>query len=330
MSWKRYALALVLASGAAMLLGYALLRLQSFLPLNPQGLSPQDPNQAFNSAASFDTTTNWQSYAGEISLSYFNQMAFATFLQVFAPATGLAAVAALIRGFGRFGFTGLGSFWVDMTRVILRLFLPLSFTLALVFVWQGEPQTFVPSVVAHTLQGGTQEIATGPVASLSSIKHLGNNGGGFFNMNSAHPYENPTPLVGALQIVMMLLFTASVTYAFGRMLSRTRQGWVFFATFMILLVGSVALVYSSEQAGNPLLTQAGVDQALSAGQSGGNMEGKAVRLGIAQSSLFTSVTTGTQTGSVEVMHDSLTPLGGSGALLNMQLNSVFGGAGVGL
>lgn len=329
MSWKRYALALVLASGAAMLLGYALLRLQSFLPLNPQGLSPQDPNQAFNSAASFDTTTNWQSYAGEISLSYFNQMAFATFLQVFAPATGLAAVAALIRGFGRFGFTGLGSFWVDMTRVILRLFLPLSFTLALVFVWQGEPQTFVPSVVAHTLQGGTQEIATGPVASLSSIKHLGNNGGGFFNMNSAHPYENPTPLVGALQIVMMLLFTASVTYAFGRMLSRTRQGWVFFATFMILLVGSVALVYSSEQAGNPLLTQAGVDQALSAGQSGGNMEGKEVRLGIAQSSLFTSVTTGTQTGSVEVMHDSLTPLGGFGALLNMQLNSVFGGAGVG-
>ena len=329
MNWKRYSVALVLASGAAMLLGYVLLRLQSFLPLNPLGLSPQDPDQAFNSAASFDTTTNWQSYAGEISLSYFNQMAFVTFLQVFAPATGMAAFAALTRGLARSGFDGLGNFWVDLTRTIFRLFLPLAFVLALVFVWQGEPQTFLPSAVAHTVQGDTQEIARGPVASLSSIKHLGNNGGGFFNMNSAHPYENPTPLVDALQKVAMLLFTASVTYAFGSMLSRRKQGWVFFAVFMVLLIGSVSLVYSAERYGNPLLTQAGADQALTADQSGGSMEGKEVRFGIASSSLFTSVTTATQTGSVNNMHDSLTPLGGLGALINMKLNAVFGGEGVG-
>ena len=329
MNWKRYAVALVLASGAAMLLGYVLLRLQSYLPLNPLGLPPQDPDQAFNSAASFDTTTNWQSYVGEISLSYFNQMAFVTFLQVFAPATGLAAFAALTRGLARSGFDGLGNFWVDLTRLIFRLFLPLAFVLALVFVWQGEPQTLSPSAVAHTVQGDTQEIARGPVASLSSIKHLGNNGGGFFNMNSAHPYENPTPLVDALQKVAMLLFTASVTYTFGTMLSRRRQGWVFFAVFMVLLIGSVTLVYSAERYGNPLLTQAGADQALTANQSGGSAEGKEVRFGIAQSSLFTSVTTATQTGSVNNMHDSLTPLGGLGALINMQLNAVFGGEGVG-
>ena len=329
MNWKRYSVALVLASGAAMLLGYVLLRLQSFLPLNPLNLPPQDPDQAFNSAASFDTTTNWQSYVGEISLSYFNQMAFVTFLQVFAPATGLAAFAALTRGLARSGFDGLGNFWVDLTRIIFRLFLPLAFVLALIFVWQGEPQTLSPSAVANTVQGDTQEIARGPVASLSSIKHLGNNGGGFFNMNSADPYENPTPLVDALQKVAMLLFTASVTYTFGTMLSRRRQGWVFFAVFMVLLIGSVTLVYSAERYGNPLLTQAGADQALTVDQSGGSMEGKEVRFGIAQSSLFTSVTTATQTGSVNNMHDSLTPLGGLGALINMQLNSVFGGEGVG-
>ena len=329
MNWKRYSVALVLASGAAMLLGYVLLRLQSFLPLNPLDLPPQDPDQAFNSAASFDTTTNWQSYVGEISLSYFNQMAFVTFLQVFAPATGLAAFAALIRGLTRSGFDGLGNFWVDLTRIIIRLSLPFAFVLALVFVWQGEPQTLSSSAVAHTVQGGTQEIARGPVASLSSIKHLGNNGGGFFNMNSAHPYENPTPLVDALQKVAMLLFTASVTYTFGTMISRRRQGWLFFAVFMVLLIGSVSLVYSAERYGNPLLTQAGADQALTADQSGGSMEGKEVRFGIAQSSLFVSVTTATQTGSVNNMHDSLTPLGGLGALINMQLNSVFGGEGVG-
>jgi potassium-transporting ATPase potassium-binding subunit len=218
---------------------------------------------------------------------------------------------------------------VDLARIIFRLFLPLAFVLALIFVWQGEPQTLSPSAVAHTVQGSTQEIARGPVASLSSIKHLGNNGGGFFNMNSAHPYENPTPLVDALQKVAMLLFTASVTYTFGTMISRRRQGWVFFAVFMVLLIGSITLVYSAERYGNPLLTQAGADQALTANQSGGSMEGKEVRFGIAQSSLFTSVTTATQTGSVNNMHDSLTPLGGLGALTNMQLNAVFGGEGVG-
>lgn len=333
MGWKRYAISLLLASGAAMLLGYLLLRVQSFLPLNPLDLPPQDPDQAFNSAASFDTTTNWQSYAGEVSLSYFNQMAFVTFLQVFAPATGLAAFAALVRGLARNGYAGLGNFWVDLTRVIFRLFLPLSFALALFFVWQGEPQTVASSVTATTLEGETQEIARGPVASLSSIKHLGNNGGGFFNMNSAHPFENPTPLVDAFQSVAMLLFTAATTYAFGSMLGRRRQGWVFFAVGMILLVGSISLVYSAEQAGNPLLTEVGADQSIvsdpGASQGGGNMEGSEVRNGVGLNAAFVAITTATQTGSVNTMHDSLTPLGGLGAIVNMQLNTVFGGEGVG-
>ena len=329
MNWKRYSVALLLASGAVMLLGYALLRLQSFLPLNPLGLPPQEPDQAFNSAASFDTTTNWQSYAGEMSLSYFNQMAFVTFLQVFAPATGLAAFAALTRGLARSGFEGLGNFWVDLTRIIFRLILPLSLVLALLFVWQGETQTLATSVSATTLEGGTQEIARGPVASLSSIKHLGNNGGGFFNQNSAHPFENPTPLVDAIQSVAMLLFTASTFYAFGIMIGRRRQGWVLFAVAAILLVGSICLVYPAEQYGNPLLTSAGADQSLSADQSGGNMEGKEVRFGIPLSAAFVSITTATQTGSVNGMHDSLTPLGGLGALVNMKLNAIFGGEGVG-
>jgi K+-transporting ATPase ATPase A chain len=333
MGWKRYALSLILACGAAMLLGYFLLRAQSLLPLNPLDLPPQDPDQAFNSAASFVTTTNWQSYAGEVSLSYLNQMAFVTFLQIFAPATGLAAFAALARGLSRNGYAGLGNFWVDITRVIFRLSLPLSFALALFFVWQGEPQTLAPNVTATTLEGETQEIARGPVASLSSIKHLGNNGGGFFNMNSAHPFENPTPLVDVLQSIAMLLFTAATTYAFGTMLGRRRQGWVFFAVGMILLVGSISLVYSAEQAGNPLLTQAGADQAVvsepGASQGGGNMEGAEVRNGVGLNAAFVAITTATQTGSVNVMHDSLTPLGGLAALINMQLNAVFGGEGVG-
>ena len=333
MSWKRYALSLILACGAAMLLGYVLLRAQSLLPLNPLDLPPQDPDQAFNSAASFVTTTNWQSYVGEVSLSYLNQMAFVTFMQIFAPATGLAAFAALARGLSRNGYAGLGNFWVDITRIIFRLSLPLSFVLALFFVWQGEPQTLTSNVTATTLEGGTQEIARGPVASLSSIKHLGNNGGGFFNMNSAHPFENPTPIVDVLQSIAMLLFTASTTYAFGTMLGRRRQGWVFFAVGMILLVGSISLVFSAESSGNPLLTQAGADQTVvsepGAYQGGGNMEGAEVRNGVGLNAVFVAITTATQTGSVSNMHDSLTPLGGLGALVNMQLNAVFGGEGVG-
>ncbi|WP_273843555.1 potassium-transporting ATPase subunit KdpA [Rubrobacter calidifluminis] len=329
MGWKRYSLSLLSVCAASMLLGYLVLRLQALLPLDTGHLPPQDPDQAFNTSSSFVTTTNWQSYAGEVSLSYLEQMLFVTFMQVFAPATGLAAAAAVIRGLSRSGLAELGNFWVDLTRIILRLQLPLSFLLALVLVWQGVPQTLSPSVVAHTLQGGIQEIARGPVASLDAIKHLGNNGGGYFNANSAHPYEDPTPLTGALQILAMLLITASVIHAFGRMLSRERQGVVFFAVFLVLLVGSVALIYSSEQAGNPLLSKVGADQTPTSTQSGGNMEGKEVRFGISQSSLFTAVTTGTQTGSVDNMHDSLTPLGGLGALINMQLNAVFGGEGVG-
>ncbi|MBV9453160.1 MAG: potassium-transporting ATPase subunit A, partial [Rubrobacter sp.] len=232
-------------------------------------------------------------------------------------------------GLARSGFDRLGNFWVDLPRIIFRLIRPHSLVLALLFVWQGETQTLATSVSATTLEGGTQEIARGPVASLSSIKHLGNNGGGFFNQNSAHPFENPTPLVDAIQSVAMLLFTASTFYAFGIMIGRRRQGWVLFAVAAILLVGSICLVYPAEQYGNPLLTSAGADQSLSADQSGGNMEGKEVRFGIPLSAAFVSITTATQTGSVNGMHDSLTPLGGLGALVNMKLNAIFGGEGVG-
>lgn len=330
MSWKRYALVMVLANLAMLLLGYLLLRLQSLLPLNPQGLPAQLPDQAFNTAVSFVTNTNWQSYAGEVSLSNFSQMAVIQFLMFVSAGTGLAAGAAFIRGLSRTGFGRIGNFWVDLTRVLYRVMLPLCLIIALVFVWQGMPQTLEPSAAAITVEGASQEIARGPVASLESIKHVGTNGGGFFNMNAAHPYENPTPLTNVLNILSMLLITSSLTYAFGTMLARRRQGWVFFATFAVMFVGFLAVAFSAEQYGNPLLTEAGADQALTSGQSGGNMEGKEVRFGIAQTSLFVTTTTAATTGTVNAMHDSLTPLGGFVPMSLMMLNTVFGGKGVGI
>lgn len=330
MRWSQYGLALVLANAAMGLLGYLLLRVQAWMPLNPLHLPGMSPDLAFNTAMSFVTNTNWQAYSGENTLSNFSQMAALTFLMTVSATTGLAAGAAFVRALGQAEKPEIGNFWVDFTRIVWRVLLPLCFVLALVCVWQGVPQTLASDAVATTLEGAKQHIILGAVASLETIKHIGTNGGGFYGANAAHPYEDPTPFVNALHILSMLLIPAALTVAFGRMLARNRQGWVLFGAFLVMFVGFLALVYPAEQAGNPQFTALGVDQHISATQPGGNMEGKEMRFGIAGSSLFVTATTAATTGSVDAMHDSLTPLGGLAPLGEMMLNCVYGGKGVGL
>lgn len=330
MGWQRYGLALLLSNGAMLLLGYALLRLQGWMPLNALGNAAQTPDLAFNTAASFVTNTNWQAYSGESSLSNATQMVAITFMMFAGATTGVVAAAGVIRGLARSSASDLGNYWVDYVRVLWRVMLPLSFVVALVYVWQGVPQALDGQVWATTLEGARQQILLGPVASLESIKHIGTNGGGFFGMNAAHPFENPTPLTNAIHILGMLLIPSAMTYAFGSMLLRRRQGWVLFGACLVMFVGFLALVFTAEQAGNPLLTAAGADQQISATQPGGNMEGKELRFGIADTALFVATTTAATTGSVNAMHDSLTPLGGLVPLAQMMLNCVFGGDGVGL
>lgn len=330
MSWKRYGMALLLSNAAMMLLGYALLRFQQHIPGDTLQRASQSPDLAFNTAASFITNTNWQAYSGETSLSNFSQMVVITFLMTVGAATGVAAAGGLIRGLSRQSANDIGNYWVDFTRVTYRLLLPLSFVMALVYVWQGVPQTLGSDAVVTTLEGARQQLVVGPVASLESIKHIGTNGGGFFGMNSAHPFENPTPLTNTLDILSMLLIPSALTYTFGAMVLRPRQGWAFFAAFLVMFVGFLTVVYIAERGGNPLLAQLGVDQTPSSLQAGGNLEGKELRFGIAQTSLFVTTTTAATTGSVDAMHSSLTPLGGLVPLSQMMLNSVFGGDGVGL
>ncbi|WP_310637074.1 potassium-transporting ATPase subunit KdpA [Delftia acidovorans] len=330
MGWQRYGLALLLSNGAMLLLGYALLRAQGWLPLNALSNAAQTPDLAFNTAASFVTNTNWQAYSGESSLSNATQMVAITFMMFAGAITGVVAAAGFIRGLARSSASDLGNYWVDYVRVLWRVMLPLSFVVALVYVWQGVPQALDGQVWATTLEGARQQILLGPVASLESIKHIGTNGGGFFGMNAAHPFENPTPLTNAIHILGMLLIPSAMTYAFGSMLLRRRQGWVLFGACLVMFVGFLALVFTAEQAGNPLLTAAGADQQISATQPGGNMEGKELRFGIADTALFVATTTAATTGSVNAMHDSLTPLGGLVPLAQMMLNCVFGGDGVGL
>ncbi len=329
MGWARYGTALLLSNAAMMLLGYLVLRLQGVMPLNPLGLSPQSPDLAFNTTASFITNTNWQAYSGENSLSNFSQMVVITYLMFVGAAAGLVAAAAFIRGLGRASSVDIGNYWVDLTRVLYRVMIPLCLFTALIYVWQGMPQTLQSEAKATTLEGAPQQLIVGAVASFESIKHIGTNGGGFFGMNAAHPFENPTPGTDMVHILSMLLIPSALTYAFGSMLARRRQGWVFFGAFLMMFVGFLSLVYSAEQGGNPLLTQLGVDQTLSATQSGGNMEGKELRFGIADTSLFIATTTGATTGSVNAMHDSLMPMGGFVPMALMMLNCVFGGDGVG-
>lgn len=329
MGWAQYGMTLVASNAAMVLLGYALLRLQGVMPLNPLGLAAQSPDLAFNTAVSFTTNTNWQAYSGENSLSNFSQMVVITFLMMVGAATGVAAAAAFIRGLSRKGSADMGNYWVDLTRVLYRIFLPLCGVMTLVYVWQGMPQTLASDATVTTLEGVKQQVILGAVASFETIKHIGTNGGGFFGMNAAHPFENPTGLTNALHILSMLLIPSALTYAFGSMLARRRQGWVFFGAFLVMFVGFLSIVYSAEQAGNPLLTAVGADQTLSATQAGGNMEGKELRFGMAGTSMFVATTTAATTGSVDAMHDSLTPIGGFVPLAQMMLNSVFGGDGVG-
>lgn len=329
MDWKRYGLAIVVSNLAMLLLSYLLIRLQGALPWNPAGLAAQSPDLAWNTVVSFMTNTNWQAYSGEQSLSYFSQMAVITTFMFTSAATGFAGALAFMRGLAGRDGSNLGNFWVDVTRIIYRVLLPVCFVLALVFVWQGMPQTLNPYATAATLEGVTQKIALGPVASLESIKHVGTNGGGFFSMNAAHPFENPTPLTNALHILSMLLIPSALTYVFGRMLGNLKQGWVIFGGMLVMFVGFLSMVYGFEQAGNPILSKLGAEQVITATQAGGNMEGKEVRFGIAQTALFATTTTAATTGSVDSMHDSYTGMGGLVPMLQMMLNNVFGGKGVG-
>jgi len=331
MGWTGYAVSMLAFSLISMIFLYALQRLQYYLPLNPNGLAGVPPGLAFNTAASFTTNTNWQAYSGEQTLSYLTQMVGLTSHNFLSAAAGMATAAAVIRGFARRSAKTIGNFWVDLTRATLWVLIPISSIFALFLVWQGVPDNFSPYVNATTLEGATQTIAEGPVASQEIIKELGTNGGGFMNANSAHPYENPTPLTNLIEMLAIFSIGAGLTHTFGKMVGDRRQGWALFAVMSILFLGGAATAIWAEQHGNPQFSAIGIDQQASAAQSGGNMEGKEVRFGIVESAMWATVTTDTSCGAVNSMHDSFTPLGGLVPMVNMQLGEViFGGVGSGL
>jgi K+-transporting ATPase ATPase A chain len=340
MDWKTYAVALLVFNLLGLLFVYLLQRLQPFLPLNPQGLDAVPPHLAFNTAVSFATNTNWQSYSGETTLSYLTQMLGLATQNFLSAATGMAALVALIRGLARHTTHQLGNYWVDVTRSTLYILLPLAFLLAMALVSQGVVQTFQPNTSvallepAQTSQGevvAEQTLPLGPAASQVAIKQLGTNGGGFFNTNSSHPFENPTPLSNFLEMLSILLIPAALTYTFGKMVGDTRQGWAILAAMSVLFILLAGTALVAEQAGNPALAALGVDQAASPLQSGGNMEGKEARFGIANSALWATATTAASNGSVNSMHDSYMPLGGLVPLVLMQLGEIiYGGVGSGL
>jgi K+-transporting ATPase ATPase A chain len=352
MGWKHYALALLVFNVLGVLLLYAMQRLQGWLPLNPQHLGPPSADSAFNTAVSFVTNTNWQSYTPETTMSYLTQMAGLVVQNFLSAATGIVVAVALIRGLARHSAKTIGNFWVDVTRATLYVLLPIATVIALALVSQGVIQNLSPNQHATLLQPvtyqqpltaaagaprmqtvttGTQTLPMGPVASQESIKELGTNGGGFFNANSAHPYENPNAWSNLLEMLAIALIPAALTYTFGFMVGDTRQGWAVLAAMMIMFVGLYAVCNHSEQRGNPALSALGVSQLPSSQQSGGNMEGKEVRFGIAGSTLFSTLSTVTSTGAVNAMHDSYMPIGGMVPLLDMMLGEVvFGGVGSGL
>ena len=360
MTWQEYALALLIFNGLGALLVYALQRLQLWLPLNPEHFANVSSDSSFNTAVSFVTNTNWQGYSGESTMAYLTQMAALAVQNFLSAATGIVVALALIRGFARHDARTLGNFWVDVSRITLYVLLPLASVIAIVLVSQGVVQNFSPYRTAHTLEAvsyqepkldgagkpvtdaagnavqeekSTQEqtLPMGPMASQEAIKELGTNGGGFLNTNSAHPYENPTPLSNLLEMWALALIPAALTYTFGRLVGDTRQGWALLAAMVLLFGAMLTIGLVNEQRGNPRLASLGVEQAADASQSGGNMEGKEVRFGTAASVLFATVTTGTSCGAVNAMHDSFTPLGGFVPLFNMQLGEVvFGGVGTGL
>lgn len=331
MSWKRYTTSLLLFSAISMLFLYSVQRVQYWLPLNPQGFSNVPADLAFNTAASFTTNTNWQAYAGESTMSYLTQMVGISFQNFVSAAVGATVAIALIRGFVCRDSTTVGNFWVDLIRTITRVLLPLSVVLAIILGAQGVIQNFAPYVKATTIEGKQQLIAQGPVASQEAIKMLGVNGGGFFNANSAHPYENPTPFTNFLEMLAIFLIPAGFTFTFGKLVKDDRQGWAILATMSILFLLGTGVLITAEQAGNPAINNLGITALPSELQSGGNMEGKEVRFGITNSALFASVTTAASCGAVNAMHDSLTPLGGGITLINMMLGEIiFGGVGSGL
>src|ERR1035441_5602110 len=339
-SWVRYSASLISLSIFSFLFVYFIQSLQGYLPLNPMhfstsqaptGATPMTPDLAFNTAVSFVTNTNWQSYSPDTTMSYLTQMAALAVQNFVSAAVGIAVAVALIRGFARHTTKTIGNFWADVTRCTLYVLLPICVLTTLFFVSQGCIQNFKAPVTAQTLEGTQQVIEQGPLASQLSIKMLGTNGGGYFNANSAHPYENPTPASNLLQMLLIFSLGASLTYMFGKAVKDTRQGWAIFAAMSALFFVGVFVCYWAEQRGNPMVTKLGVAQAYSASQPGGNMEGKEVRFGIAQLTLFATVTTDASCGAINSWHDSFTPLGGLVPLFNMETDEViFGGVGAGL
>ena len=360
MPWTRYAIALLLFNALGVVVVYLMQRLQVWLPLNPQAMANITADSAFNTAVSFVTNTNWQGYGGESTMSYFTQMVALAVQNFFSAATGISVAFALIRGFARRSAQGIGNFWVDLTRGTLYILLPLSILLAIVFMGQGVIQNFETykdvntlesltysqprvdaagqplkdaqgNALTETLTTHTQSLAMGPVASQEAIKMLGTNGGGFFNANSAHPYENPTPLSNFLQMIAMFLIPAGLCFTFGRMVGDSRQGWAVIGAMTVIFVVMAVVAIGAESQGNPLFTPLGVDQTGSALQAGGNMEGKETRFGIVASALFATITTSASCGAVNAVHDSFTPLGGMVPMWLIQLGEVvFGGVGSGL
>lgn len=320
--WTTYALAMLLFNLAGFVMLYLVQRLQGGLPFNPQGLGAIEPTSAFNTAVSFMTNTNWQGYGGETTMSYFSQMAGLAVQNFLSAATGIAIAIALIRGFSRASGKSVGNFWVDLTRITLYVLLPICFVGSLVLVWQGVPQNLNPYTIATTVEGAQQTIAQGPVASQMMIKHLGTNGGGFFNVNASHPFENPNAFTNLIHMVSIFAIGAALTNVFGRMVGSEKKGWAIFTAMGVLFLAGVAITYWAEAAGNPILHSLGLE--------GGNMEGKETRFGIVTSALFAVVTTAASCGAVIAMHDSFMPLGGMIPIINMMLGEIIiGGVGAG-
>jgi K+-transporting ATPase ATPase A chain len=341
MRWTTYALAVLAFSAVAMLFSYAVMRLQGLLPFNPMGFmtakapswaTPITPDLAFGTAASFTSNTNWQAYGGENSMTYLSQMLALEFQNWVSAAAGIAVAAAVVRGFARRTAAGIGNFWADLTRVTLYVLAPLTLAGGLFLVSQGVVQNLAPYTQVTTLEGETQVLAQGPAALHIAIKQLGTNGGGFFNVNSSHPFENPTPASNFLEVFYILLIPAALCYTFGRMVRDTRQGWALWAAMYVIFIAGVVVCYGFEAKGNPNLTRQGAETSTVAlGDQGGNMEGKEVRFGVANSALWAVATTAASNGSVNSMHDSYTPIGGMVPLLNIQLGEIiYGGVGSGL
>ncbi|WP_270567057.1 potassium-transporting ATPase subunit KdpA [Clostridium beijerinckii] len=321
MDWKEYIFSIIAVNAAMVFIGYIILRSQGFLFFNPNKINGMEQSLSFNTIISFMTNTNLQDYSGESGLSHFSQMIVIIFMMFTSAATGFSAAIAFMRGI--IGRKGMGNFFVDMTRVTTRVLLPLSIIVGIILVSQGVPQTLSGTKTVTTIEGKMQDIAIGPVAALESIKHIGTNGGGFFGANSAHPFENPTPISNLIEILSMMVLPGALVYTFGLMLRNKKQGWTIFGAMAGIFIIALPICYYAEKAGNPVLAHVGLNQLM------GNMEGKEVRFGVGQSALFTTVTTSFTTGTVNNMHDSLTPIGGAVALMNMMLNVAFGGKGVG-